>query len=189
MSCYYQVECNFIVDYGDAPSSYGDAIHTTIPTTPTVYLGSVAPDGESITPSGTAADGDDTNQGTNDEDAFTSLSDIPTTGTYDLNNIPVNNTSGGDVTLHAWIDFDQDGKFAAGEYQSTNVGNNIATADLSWAVPGGTTAGNTYARFRITQNELIADDVSTTDVDERSKDAVINGEVEDYQIAIARQRT
>lgn len=180
--------CNFIVDYGDAPPSYGDAIHTTIPTTPKVYLGTVAPDGETSTPlggdNGAGADGDDANQGINDEDAFTSLPIIPTTGTYTLNNIPVKNTSGGDVTLHAWIDFNRDGKFAVGEYQSTTVANNATTANLSWTVPSGAISGKTYARFRITPNALITDNVNTTDVDERSKDAVIDGEVEDYQVSI-----
>jgi uncharacterized repeat protein (TIGR01451 family) len=181
--------CNFIVDYGDAPPSYGDAIHTTIPTTPKVYLGTAAPDGETSTPlggdNGAGADGDDANQSSDDEDAFTSLNNVPATGTYALNNIPVKNISGGDVTLHAWIDFNRDGKFAAGEYKSTTVANNATTANLIWTVPSGAVAGNTYARFRISPNALITDNVNTTDIDERSKDAVINGEVEDYQVAIS----
>ncbi|NEO73737.1 GEVED domain-containing protein, partial [Moorena sp. SIO3H5] len=178
--------CNFGIDYGDAPASYGDALHTTIPISPTVYLGS-APDIESQTQlssnGGTNADGDDTNNN-DDEDAFTTLPNVPLTGTYNLTNIPVTNTSGVDATLHGWIDFDQDGKFEVQEYQSQTVSNGATTANLTWTVPEGTTAGNSYARFRITQNALIPDDPSTADVDERSKDAVINGEVEDYQIAI-----
>jgi uncharacterized repeat protein (TIGR01451 family) len=181
-------DCNFTVDYGDAPPSYGNTIHTTIPATPTVYLGAIAPDGETSTPlggdNGAGADGDDANQSSDDEDAFTALNGIPTTGTYALNNIPVKNTSGGNVTLHAWIDFDKDGKFAAGEYQSTTVANNANTANLSWTVPNTAIAGNTYARFRITPNAL-TDNATTTDLDERSINAVINGEVEDYQVAIA----
>jgi uncharacterized repeat protein (TIGR01451 family) len=181
-------DCNFTVDAGDAPPSYGDAIHTTIPTTPNVYLGAVAPDGETSTPlggdNGAGADGDDANQSSNDEDAFTALKNVPTTGIYALTNIPVKNTSGGNVTLHAWIDFNRDGKFAVGEYQSTTVANNASTANLSWTVPNTATAGNTYARFRITPNAVAVDNVSTTDVDERSKDAVINGEVEDYPVSI-----
>ncbi len=173
-------ECNFAIDYGDAPSSYGDALHTTIPLTPTVYLGATSPDSELATPVGTANGDDNTGD---DEDAFTTLPDIPTTGTYDLTNIPVINTSGSTATLHAWIDFNQDGKFSTSEYQSTTVASGISTANLSWTVPGGVTSGSTYARFRITQNELIEDNVATTDVDERSQDAVINGEVEDYRVA------
>ena len=182
--------CNFTVDYGDAPTSYGDAIQTTIPSAPNIYLGTVPPDGENQTllggDNGVGADGDDnSNAGIDDEDAFSTLSDIPLSGTYDLDNIPVNNTSGQDVTLYGWIDFNRDGKFSASEYQSVTVANGDTTADLSWTVPNGTTAGNTYARFRITPDVLLVEDPSTADVDERSKDAAINGEVEDYQVAIA----
>lgn len=182
--------CNFTVDYGDLPPSYGDAIHTTIPTSPNVYLGTVVPDGETATPlggdNGVGADGDDDNQATNDEDAFSSLSDVPTSGTYDLNDIPVVNTTGGDVILHGWIDFDRDGQFAATEHQSVTVSNGATTADLSWSIPLGTTEGDTYARFRITPDTLTLDNAGTSDLDERSQDAVINGEVEDYQLAITR---
>ncbi|MEL6927661.1 MAG: GEVED domain-containing protein [Cyanobacteria bacterium J06600_6] len=182
--------CNFIVDYGDAPITYGEAIQTTIPSSPNIYLGTVAPDGENTTPlggdNGVGADGDDsTSSGMDDEDAFTTLSNVPTTGTYDLNNIPVNNTSGANVTLHGWIDFDRDGKFSASEYQSATVTNGETTADLNWTVPNGTNVGDSYARFRITPDVLLADDPNTADVDERSLNAAVNGEVEDYQIAIA----
>ncbi len=179
--------CNFAIDYGDAPSSYGDALHTTIPPSPKLYLGSVAPDSETTTllggDAGVGADGDDSD-GIDDEDAFTTLPTIPATGTYDLSNIPVHNTSGQNATLHAWVDFNQNGKFEAGEYQSTTVNNNATTANLSWTIPGSITGGKTYARFRLTSNSL-SDDTATTDIDERSKDAVIAGEVEDYPVAIA----
>jgi uncharacterized repeat protein (TIGR01451 family) len=180
--------CNFTVDYGDAPPSYGDAIHTTIPTTPKVYLGAVAPDGETSTPlggnNGAGADGDDA-IGTDDEDAFATLPNIPVTGTYNLTNISVHNTSGVNAILHAWIDFNKNGQFEAIEYQSVAVSNGTTTANLSWTLPTGMTAGNTYARFRISQNSLISDNSLTT-VDKRSKDAVINGEVEDYRVLIGQ---
>ena len=37
---------DIVADYGDAPSSYGDALHGVIPT---IYLGSTEPDSESET--------------------------------------------------------------------------------------------------------------------------------------------
>ncbi|MEL6553837.1 MAG: hypothetical protein AAFQ63_10310 [Cyanobacteria bacterium J06621_11] len=40
--------CSFVTDYGDAPLSYGEALHTTIPAAPRVYLGTVPPDGELV---------------------------------------------------------------------------------------------------------------------------------------------
>lgn len=178
-------ECQFAIDYGDAPSTYGDALHTTIPTTPSVYLGATPPDSETATllgaDAGAGADGDDTTD-SDDEDAFTTLPDVPTTGTYDLTNIPVTNASGENATLHAWIDFDRDGLFSTSEYQSAPVANGATTAALSWPIPSGFTSAGLYARFRITQNDLIDDNATTADVDERSQNAVINGEVEDFFI-------
>ncbi|MEM6353303.1 MAG: GEVED domain-containing protein [Cyanobacteria bacterium P01_D01_bin.14] len=180
-------DCTFAIDYGDAPPSYGDAVHTTIPAAPTVYLGTVAPDSESETPlggdGGLGADGDDGFG--DDEDAFTALPTVPATGTYSLTNIPVRNSSGQTATLHAWIDFNRDGQFSAAEYQSTPVGNGVMSVDLSWAIPADAIGGDSYARFRISQNDLIPDDLSTADVDERSQDAVIAGEAEDYSVEIA----
>ena len=101
-----------------------------------------------------------------------------------LSNIPVSNTTVKNATLHGWIDFDQDGEFEPSEYQSTTIPSGTATANLSWSVPGGTTAGTTYARFRLTTNTL-TDDGTTADVDERSFSPASDGEVEDYQVEIA----
>jgi GEVED domain len=77
------------------------------------------------------------------------------------------NTSGHAVILYAWIDFDKDGKFGVGEFQSISVANNATTASLSWALPSGTNSGSTYARFRLT-NDMLTDNIMTTELDERS---------------------
>ncbi len=179
-------ECIFDNDYGDAPATYGDAVHTTLNTNPQVYLGTVSADAELGTQlgndAGLGADGDDNNG--DDEDAFTTLPDVPLSGTYTLNNIPVRNTSGNAVALHGWIDFDQDGQFGPGESAIAKVANGATTATLSWAVPAGVTPGQTYARFRISPNAVFPDDAATPNVDERSQDAVIRGEVEDYPIVL-----
>jgi uncharacterized repeat protein (TIGR01451 family) len=172
-------------DYGDAPSSYGDAGHEIL-ATPTVYLGSTKPDQESGTQLGTdngaAATGDDNNSTTDDEDAFTTLAKVSTIDNYDIV-VPVTNTSGGNATLQAWVDFNKNGKFESGEYQSATVANNSASANLNWTIPSNTTSGDTYIRFRLTTATL-TDDSGTTTQDERSIGNVINGEVEDYKVAI-----
>jgi uncharacterized repeat protein (TIGR01451 family) len=191
-------------DYGDAPASYGSAEHyarrdasggskpTTL--TPannltmatlnfnTPYLGAIGPDPETVNQPTIGADGDQSN-GVNDEDAFAISPDVSTSGTYSLNNIPVNNTTGSDTTLYAWIDFNKNGVFEANEFSSTTVANNATSANLSWTVPAGTTEGATYARFRIT-SDVLADNLATANVDERSTATAINGEVEDYRVNI-----
>jgi hypothetical protein len=192
-------------DYGDAPSTYGAAAHYarrdasggSKPTTPTnvnsltmatlsynsPYLGAIGPDPEKTNQSTANADGDK-NNGDNDEDAFTSLPNVPTTGTYSLNNIPVNNTTGTIATLSAWVDFNKNGVFEASEFTSSTVNSGVTSTNLSWNVPAGTTAGSTYARFRFTTYTL-SDNTATTNIDERSIGTTNNGEVEDYQLNIA----
>jgi uncharacterized repeat protein (TIGR01451 family) len=168
-------------DLGDALISYGTAPHAIV-TNPKAYIGSVPPDADNYrdatTPVTTPAYSDNTAGG--DEDTFTTPLKSPISGTYNLS-VPVHNTSGAAVTLYAWIDFNNDGKFGVGESQSISVANNATTASLSWVVPSGTTSGSTYARFRLTKDSLI-DNPTTTDVDERSIIDANDGEVEDYPI-------
>ncbi|NJL52153.1 MAG: hypothetical protein HC930_07910, partial [Hydrococcus sp. SU_1_0] len=190
----YQIAIANSYDYGDAPNTYGDARHQILADS-TVYLGSIQPDQESGTQLGTdagaAATGDDQTGGNDDqtgddEDAFSSLGNVSTIGNYYLI-VPVNNTSGGNATLHAWIDFDKDGKFASGEYKSVTVANNATNISLNWLIPSGTTAGNTYVRFRLTTDSSLTDKSGTDNVDERSIGNATNGEVEDYKVAIASE--
>ena len=194
LSGFTALDCNSFtpqIDYGDAPdtgagtgtgnyrtlSSDGGARHEV---KPSLSLGS----GVTVDTNGFGNGTDSNGNATDDnDDAFTSLSSVPISGTYDLSNIPVSNTTGKNATLHGWIDFAQDGEFEPSEYQSTTIPSGTATANLSWSVPGGTTAGTTYARFRLTTNTLI-DDGTTADVDERSFAPASDGEVEDYQVAI-----
>ncbi len=166
-------------DYGDAPDAYGDASHT-IPITPTTYLGSTPPDVESDTQlgddAGVGADGDDGN-GTDDEDGVV-LSNL-TAGTTLA--VPVTVTGNG--ALNAWIDWDGNGSFDAGEQIATDAvdggtGDTDSTADgtitLSVTAPATATVGNTYARFRYSSQTGLSPTGSASD-----------GEVEDYAVTIA----
>jgi uncharacterized repeat protein (TIGR01451 family) len=177
------------VDYGDAPdtgtgtltgnyrtqSSDNGPNHIIIST---LKLGATAPDADDGLQQNSAATADGT-----DEDAFTSLPNVPISGSYSLKNVPFANTTGNSATLHAWVDFNKNGGFEATEYASATVANNATTANLSWTVPGGTSAGTTYARFRLTTQTLI-DNAGTAAEDERSLGAASDGEVEDYQVEI-----
>ena len=199
-------------DYGDAPDSYRDASHK-IGSSANLYLGSVKPDGEAdtqLTSSPSAGDDDD---GNDDEDAFIVLPNVPLVDPkisdlsagreYNLD-IPVTNTTGEEATLHAWIDFDRDGQFEAGEYQSATVANGATSVNLNWdianilgldllSVPLTTLAGDTHARFRLTTDELtdttnalnLLDPLIPLGLDDRSIGEASNGEVEDYPVSIA----
>jgi uncharacterized repeat protein (TIGR01451 family) len=168
-------------DAGDAPISYGTAPHAIL-TTPKVSLGSIVPDADNYRDAITVVTNPPYNDNTNggDEDAVSTALKVPIAGNYNLS-VPVVNTSGGSATLHGWIDFNKNGKFEAGEYQSIAVANSATTASLNWTVPSGTTLGSSFARFRLTTTTL-TDNGTTTMVDERSILSANDGEVEDYSI-------
>ncbi|MEO0932781.1 MAG: GEVED domain-containing protein, partial [Cyanobacteria bacterium J06641_2] len=162
-----------ILDYGDAPDSYGTtnasngANHSIVNG---IHLGNTAPDAEAdaATPldgSGDGAEDDGINLPT--------LNEGDTSYTIPTSNI----TATGTGTLHAWLDFDKNGTFEPGEYTSVAVNSGTAAADLSWSNITAGAAGDTYARFRFTTDSSInANTPGGTASD---------GEVEDYQITIS----
>jgi uncharacterized repeat protein (TIGR01451 family) len=161
-------------DYGDAPSTYGNAEHL-LPDTPTVYLGATAPDidvqAQHAANGGSDGTGDDLD-GTDDEDAYDKLPPIWTTATqYRLKvDCSVRNTK-----VAAWIDFNQNNVFDVGEENTSGPANctSALTATLNWDTLPSISAGTSYARIRI-----------ATDGDELSSatDRASDGEVEDYPI-------
>ncbi|MEO1133824.1 MAG: GEVED domain-containing protein [Cyanobacteria bacterium J06639_1] len=96
------------------------------------------------------------------------------------------NTQGTGV-LNAWIDWNGDGDFAdTGEQIALDATENgtgdsdtgAAGIQLNVAVPSGARVGNTFARFRFSTNAGLS-----------PAGVADNGEVEDYQIAIASAST
>ena len=201
-------------DYGDAPNSYGDASHD-ISTFADLYLGNSAPDSEADTQlTSSPSTGDDDDEG-DDEDAFVALPNVPLIdpSVSDLSlgrkyslKVPVTNNTNGDATLHAWIDFNQNGKFEAGEYTAETVTNIQDSVSLSWNIPLSALVGDTHARFRLTKDDLgdnqrLLDFLNlpstgllSTDetilnlldgIDGRSVGKATDGEVEDYPVSIA----
>jgi uncharacterized repeat protein (TIGR01451 family) len=193
-------------DFGDAPDTYGtnnianNSSNTSEPLGANhrivsgLNFGATAPDIDANgfvdgIENNTNATDDDVSVGTgtgngNDEGNFTFpiLNEGKKNYTIPMSNITVTNTDNQPATLHAWIDFNKNGKFDPTEYasvsvaQGTNGGN--PTANLTWSDINVGTVGDTYARFRLTKDSLIN---NTT-----PGGAASSGEVEDYQIAIAQ---
>ena len=190
------------LDYGDAPDSYRDASHE-IGSSPNLYIGSVEPDGEEDTQLTSSASTGDDDDGNDDEDGFETLPNVTldpaSSASYSLE-VPVTNNTGVNATLHAWIDFDRDGQFEAGEYQSATVTNDATSVNLDWNIASilnlddpalviSTLTGDTHARFRLTTDELIdktssIDPLIPADVDDRSFGNAKDGEVEDYRLTL-----
>ncbi len=168
---------NSMIDYGDAPitgtapngtgtNAYGEAIHDIVAG---IKLGATI-SAETASIANATASGD----GTTDD----GISSFPTltVGATSYSIPAANVTATGTGTLHAWIDFNKNGTFEAGEYTSVAVNSNTPAGALNWTGITAGAAGNTFARFRFTSD--------TTVTASTPSGSATNGEVEDYQLSI-----
>ncbi|HEX9982148.1 MAG TPA: GEVED domain-containing protein [Thermoanaerobaculia bacterium] len=161
-------------DFGDAPASYGDAVHQIHPQQ-SLYLGACV-DTEAAALTSAGANGDDANAGTSrvgtcldDEDGVLFTSQL---NTCTLVGVTVTSTAAG--LLDAWIDYNQDGDFGdAGEKIFTSQAVVAGANPLTFSVPCSAVPGATYARFRL--STLGSSDPTL---------GALDGEVEDYTVTI-----
>ncbi|WP_211209409.1 beta strand repeat-containing protein [Thiofilum flexile] len=161
------------LDRADAPSSYGTPVHF-LPST--LHLG-VNVDSDDDTFSVLDGSGD----GADDDGVTTFPWLIAGTTSYTIPAASISATGTG--TLYAWVDFNKDGLFAANEERSVAVTNGVLAGPLSWTGIAVGSVGTTYARLRFTSAAL-TDNATTTTVDERSTMSALDGEIEDYALAI-----
>lgn len=165
------------LDFGDAPATYLPASHQ-VDALPSVYLGAIPPDIETLPQSDATATADDLVD-IDDEDAI--LFPALTQGTISTLTVPVV----GDGYLQAWIDFNGDGLFEGtlGEAIATDLRDDGSKSDdiagdgviqIDVTVPSDATTSLTFARFRYAS----APGTLATGF-------ALDGEVEDYSLAIA----
>ncbi|MEL6671607.1 MAG: CshA/CshB family fibrillar adhesin-related protein [Bacteroidota bacterium] len=176
----------FSMDYGDAPDSYGTqdvssgAKHLQDPSVP-LFLGSQVDAETDGSASGTGSE--DNTGGNNDEDGVTlpASMEVLSAFTLDKSDINLTNQSGGQATLHAWIDFNANGTFETKEYTSTTVANNTLNGnpdgDLVWSNIQDGVSGSSYARFRLTTDGNINSAAPGG--------LAMDGEVEDYPVTLS----
>lgn len=187
-------------DRGDAPTTYGGPFHlasfdftggapagsaagTTTNyftgftlatlTSPATRLGATV-DTETVSQSGTSANGDDT-AGSDDEDAIAAAANVSLVpgGTHTLSNVACN----GPGFVYGYIDFNRDGDFADANERSAVASCTGSSVNLSWTMPAAAalSSGASYLRLRI----------GTVDNQVNSPtSAANNGEVEDYPITL-----
>lgn len=177
-------------DKGDAPASYGEAIHNEPEKGPCLGLLRGDNDDKKIILDGDYSfPGKDDTSNVDDEDAFALnfteqqqsnrvrnyLPDIDANSKIYSLNVPVSYAEIGDP-INAWIDFNGNGLFEAKEMASAlyEAENHVT---LSWLIPELNTSSVTYARLRTTNaaNKRGIDIPAST---------VQFGEVEDYQVRI-----
>ncbi|WP_303638946.1 CshA/CshB family fibrillar adhesin-related protein [Stenotrophomonas tuberculopleuritidis] len=189
-------------DFGDAPASYGDAMHvvddlqfrpdglavngtaTNINTATyapgglapplTDFLGTVGPDTEQKSSYSADAKGDDNFPAgnPNEENAWPASYRLTVMQAGTQISQPVACVGNGSVA--GWIDFNRNGTFDAGE-RSTTAACSGGQASLSWTVPSQVSAGTSYVRLRYATNPAqIQQPTGVAD----------DGEVEDHLITI-----
>ena len=157
------------LDYGDAPATYGTATASHSPSGPT--LGSVR-DIEAAPRTPLDGTGDDVTGEPDDEDGLVSVSTMAVGGLARA----VVNVQGitGTHYVNAWIDFNDDGVFGAGEQIATNVSvTSNGNQNLDFAVPGTASVGATYARFRLSTASGLTATAAAAD-----------GEIEDHAVTL-----
>ncbi len=182
-----------MLDYGDAPDSYGTSSGTGGPThviTPDLYLGScVDAELDAATPLDTT--GDDANAGYyttgtcttpgDDEDGVRLVTPL-VPGSQACVQVTARNATGGDAYLYAWFDWNGNDAFDAGELVNTG---DFAAGSVT--IPNGGVSGQQYCfdvpttaifqggaavmRFRLTTDSALAGPTG----------AAPDGEVEDYR--------
>ena len=174
-----------VVDYSDAPASYGGPLHATLCSSPPLRIGAtIDPEPGPFPTAG--ANGDDLNN-TDDEDGVATLPVLTFGGPQNISVTVTSfaNATGSTANLYAWIDLNGDGQFQAGEIQTASVPNGFAgPLTLNWTGVSVTTLMDTYLRLRLTTDNMV-DVAATTGLDERSVVAAGNGEIEDYIIQVA----
>lgn len=156
------------LDFGDAPDSYSTSFDSSGPRhgTSSLFLGTkldAEADAYVYPLSDDSSDGNDDDDGVN----FVTGIELAETAIIQVE------ASEGEGYLNAWIDWNQDGDFDSDEQilsdEALDAGNNVVSFDVpSWA-----TAGNTWARFRISSLAGIGPTGGVSD-----------GEVEDYPVVV-----
>ena len=169
-------------DTGDAPGTYGNAIHGIVLNAP--YMGDVPPDAGSGVPGIGANSDDQSNPPTevDDEDGVSAFPDLVENQKAFTTNVFVTNPSTVPANLVGWVDFNGNGVFETTEAATAVVPAGVVNekVKLLWNNLEGITTtyvGTSYARFRITTDDLTA---------QMSTGSASDGEVEDYELTIER---
>ncbi|MEF1218648.1 GEVED domain-containing protein, partial [Photobacterium damselae] len=157
-----------------------------------IFIGTTAPDGELDGAQSITADGDDLD-GTDDEDALGVTQLYETSTTFSYNQL-VNNSSGSDAYLYAWVDWDNSGTFDKDEFVEGGVStgdpivistgsSNVGTSMLWSTLPALSSMDEYYLRVRIS-DQILTDSASGSDEDPRSLSNGGSGEVEDQILTV-----
>jgi hypothetical protein len=168
-------------DYQTVASNNGPS-HVIDGTMSTLFLGSGV-DGDIGDLQGRYASLDDqfAGDGFDDEDGVMNALDlISTVGAEPVVTLQATNQTGDAATLWGWIDFNHNGQFENATERTqmaVPAGTTNGRFTLTFPMTAGTSAGHTYARFRLSSDAAASD----------ATGSAIGGEVEDYPFEIRRR--
>ncbi|NUN65054.1 hypothetical protein HCU40_09865 [Pseudanabaena biceps] len=186
------------IDYGDAPNTFGTVLNSATGYSGsgashlidnTIKIGTAVTDAEDDGQPTVGANGDDSNGTTPDDEDGVTLPNFDINQTTYTATVNVTNTTGSSAYLVGWIDFNRDGVFQTSEaviYDATPGGNidpiptgtTNSPLTLTWTLPAGLSAGDRYARFRLTTDLNVIGNVITPVA--QALTPLGKGEVEDY---------
>lgn len=196
-----QAVTSTVADYGDAPDTgagvttgnYRTLVSDSGPyheLSSDIYLGMTPADNDSGTLQDSSATADD-NDNINDEDSPASVALYATSTGFTQNQL-VNNSSGADVYVYAWVDWNENGRFDRDEFVEGGAGTGDALV-----IPDGTTSTtlawtslpslllNATFIMRVRISDQVLADVSTgSNEDQRSLGDGGLGEIEDHQLTV-----
>ncbi|HIF9081605.1 TPA: GEVED domain-containing protein, partial [Photobacterium damselae] len=198
-----------VADYGDAPDAgvgIGTGNYRTLladngpyhdTSTTDIYVGTTPPDTDLDGAQSTNADGDDLD-GTDDEDSLGVTQLYETSTTFSYNQL-VNNSSGSDAYLYAWVDWDNSGTFDKDEFVEGGIStgdpiviptgsSNVGTSMLWSTLPALSSMDEYYLRVRIS-DQILTDSATGSDEDPRSLGNGGSGEVEDQILTVEIEPT
>lgn len=162
------IEVSDLVDFGDAPDSYGSSLDAAGARhgVSALYLGgTVDPEFDAyVFPLS-----DDLSDESDDDDGIS----FPAGFEIGESSMVIANVTGSGGYLNAWIDWDRDGVFEDDEQIADSLSVPNGTTNFPVDVPVWAMTGDTWARFRISTN----DDIGPTG-------GVSDGEVEDYPLTV-----
>lgn len=157
-----------LIDYGDAPQTFGSASHGFLNG---LILGTQW-DADPSSQFSANADGDDLNN-LDDEDGIALARPLVRGSNDNRILVTATNTTGQLAYLNAWMDFNGNGVFDTNERMITDTLVPNGSQQLTFSIPATAPLGNTFARFRYSLDRGLG-----------PTGFVNSGEVEDYRFTI-----
>ena len=167
-------------DFGDAPASYDEGQAASADLSD-LRLGDTVGEDNAAVADGTASPNAGATAADDEGDDGVVLGPLAQDQTSYSATVAITGASE-DGEVCGWIDFDRSGTFSDAERACADVVSEQTSATLTWSGITGLSVGDTYARFRISYNQIQIGPESDPAL--APTGPIASGEVEDYRLPI-----